>query len=192
MSIERKKILQKDIPERTVLAGYGMDHVIATYSLASISRIFTEKRIRKPSGFWYSLKWYWIEELFKGYYYREIDYSIDPERVYRVNVDDFVYDIGIDNCVFVEIGGKKSISKILQLKNYEDMLAFYDEYGYDKDDEEYINWKKVYVDYGGIELAVIQQEKYFDTMKMKWWFGWDIASGCLWNGDLVKSIKWIL
>jgi len=51
---EYKVILQKDIPERTVLAGYGTDHVIATHSLASISRIFRKgpKEDDKPDGFW--------------------------------------------------------------------------------------------------------------------------------------------
>jgi len=192
MIFEYKKILQKDIPERTVLAGYGTDHVIATHSLAAISRIFAEENTSKPDGFWYSLKWYWIEELFRGYYYWDINYTIDPERVYYVDVQDFVYDIDIDDSMFVGIGDKKGINKILQLKNYGDMIAYYDQYGYDVDGREYINWKKVYADYGGIELSVVQLEKYFDSTKMRWWLGWDIASGCLWNGDLVKSIKWIL
>ena len=55
-----------------------------------------------------------------------------------------------------------------------------------------IDWTKVYMEYGGIELAVTHHEKYLDMTGIKWWSGWDVASGCIWNGDVIEKIEWIL
>lgn len=176
-----KIILQKDIPERTHISGSRMSRLSATKSLAAISRVFGNEPDDniKPDAFRYSIRWYWIEELMRGYYYDEIDYTVDPNREYYVDSTIFIYDVNVDKNTFVNLDDKKGFDKILQLNTKEDMSAFFKEYGFDlgKDYvDEYIDWKKVYMDYGGIELAAGPL--------------WDISSGCVWNNELVK-LKWI-
>lgn len=193
-----KIILQKDIPERTHISRYHMDRLSSTRSLASVNLIFENKPEDnlKPDGFWASIKWYWIEELMKEYHYDKIDYTIDPNRKYYVDSTIFVYEVCIDKNAFVSMDGKKGLDKIIQLKSYDDMLAFFDKYGFDLGKEfrkEYIDWKKVYMDYGGIELSVGSlwdirlRNKIYGK---RWYSGWDISSLCIWNNELVK-LRWI-
>lgn len=193
-----KIILQKDIPERTHISRYHMDRLSSTRSLASINLIFENKPEDnfKPDGFWVSIKWFWIEELMKGYHYDKIDYTIDPNRKYYVDSTFFVYEVCIDENTFVGLNDKKGLNKIIQLKSYDDMLAFFDKYGFDLGKEfpkEYIDWKKVYMDYGGIELSagslwdIRLRNKFYGR---RWWYGWDISSTCIWNDELVK-LRWI-
>jgi len=131
-----------------------------------------------------------------GYQYWDIDYTIDPNRKYYVRSYICVYDVNILDNTFTNIDGPKGISKILQLNTYDDMLKFYDKYGYDigkKYVDERIDWKKVYCDYGGIELAAgpLWDFREIGFYGHRWWYGWDISSGCIWNGELVNKIKWI-
>ena len=189
-----KIILQKDIPERTHISRYHMNRLSSTKSLFSIGMVFGSEpqKILKPDGFWASIRWYWIEELMKGYHYNEIDYTIDPNREYYVDSEIFVYEVQIDEKSFVNLDGKKGLDKVLQLKTYNDMLNFYDKYGLHIEEEnlyEYIDWKKVYAEYGGIELSVgslwdIRLKN--KILKRRWYNGWDISSVCIWNNELVK------
>lgn len=194
-----KIILQKDIPERTHISGSRKSRLSATKSLADICDVFEFEPddVIKPIGFWYSLKWYWIEELMRGYYYDEIDYTIDPNREYYVKSTTFVYDVDIDKNTFVNLDDKKGLDKILQLNTPSEMSAFFKEYGFDLGEDyvdEYIDWKKVYMDYGGIELAAgpLWDIRSKDINHGPEWFtrAWDISSGCVWNDELVK-LKWI-
>lgn len=204
-----KYILQKDVPERMSESNFGLKYLRNNISLVNIQHIF-DKRMEphgKPSGFWYSLKWYWLDNTARDYYYHDIDYSIDPNRKYYVNENWFLYDIQIEDETFTHIGGKKGLDKVIQIRNQKDITDFYEEYKYledddsDDDDFEKIDWRKVYMDYGGIELAVPHLEKYInfnldeiekDDYRVGWFYGWDVASGCIWNGDVVKKIRWIL
>lgn len=199
-----KYILQKDVPERMAESNFGLRYLRNDISLMNVQRIFNKKLEPhdKPVGFWYSLKWYWLDNLAKGYHYSDIDYSIDPYRKYYVNEDWFLYDIQIDNGTFTHMGGKKGLDKIIQLRDEKDTIDFYEEYKYSNDDfSERIDWKKIYMDYGGIELSVTHLEELFSKNNSKymkkekkygWWLSWDIASGCIWNGDVIKKIRWIL
>ena len=41
-----------------------------------------------------------------------------------------------------------------------------------------IDWKKVASKYDGIEIVPYQPKA---RMNLLWYYGWDIASGCIWN-----------
>ena len=51
----------------------------------------------------------------------------------------------------------------------------------------YINWEKVANDYQGLIIAPYCWELRLDS-DMSWYYGWDCASGCIWDGTAVKSI----
>ena len=55
--------------------------------------------------------------------------------------------------------------------------------GYIREEGESIDWKKVASKYDGIEINPYQFEARYQYL---WYYGWDVASGCIWN---LKSVK---
>jgi hypothetical protein len=51
----------------------------------------------------------------------------------------------------------------------------------------YINWERVSEDYDGIEITNYLYERRHDS-NSEWYYTWDIASGCIWNTDIIKMI----
>lgn len=194
-----KKILQKDIPPLNHLSTHKFEKLSNAFFISCIIYIFTsdnKNSLLKPLGLWYSLKWYWIENIYNGMRYDEIDYTINDNKIYEVDADKYLYKVELFQDAYTNLNFK-SLNKILKLEKYEDFLEFYKIYKYENPDAnneyegwEQINWKKVYMDYGGIELSDIFLEKVYASRK--WWWGWDIPSGCVWNKDLIKTFELIL
>ena len=51
-----------------------------------------------------------------------------------------------------------------------------------------IDWKSVTKDYNGIIITPYSQDHRLD-LKFMWYYGWDCASGCIWNLDEIESFK---
>ena len=51
-----------------------------------------------------------------------------------------------------------------------------------------ISWDKVIKKYDGIFIAPYNWEARWHTETI-WYYGWDCASGCIWNIDIIKEIK---
>lgn len=186
-----KTILQKDIPERNHLSDRKINNLDNSFFLECIMYIFTSKnQMIKPLGFWYSLKWYWIENLSLSWDYMSINYLPEPNKIYSLG-SDFLYEVILADNVFTDIN-HKGLNKILLLNTYSDLEVFYDTYKLDDDKTrwERINWRKVYMDFGGIELSNIHLDKLLT--KFAWWYGWDVPSGCIWNIDLIKKINLVV
>lgn len=49
-----------------------------------------------------------------------------------------------------------------------------------------IDWPKVAARWSGIEIPVYSWDHRFDLM---WYYGWDVASGCVWNQDAVRGSR---
>jgi len=47
-----------------------------------------------------------------------------------------------------------------------------------------IDWKRVSEEYSGIEISPYFYEYRFPS---QWYYGWDVASGCLWNADALRG-----
>lgn len=190
--MENKIILQKNIPERNHLSPYKINYLDNSFFLSCITYLFTSKNtIIKPLGLWYSLKWYWIENLSIGMYYSEIEYKKNDNKVYEIQ-NEYLYEIILQPNIFSNLENK-GLNKILILEKLEEFRKFYDTYKYlnINDDDEKIDWKKVYMDYGGIEIRNVHLEEVFANSK-KFWYGWDVPSGCIWNKDLIKIFRLIL
>jgi len=84
---------------------------------------------------------------------------------------DNYYDVQID------------YSNVLVIDTYEKLLDFDAQY---KNKEFGINWQLVAQEYSGIEICPYQ---YKVRYKLMWYYGWDIASGCIWKRDAIKAIK---
>ncbi len=53
-----------------------------------------------------------------------------------------------------------------------------------------IIWERASTDYQGIIINPYQREKQFHS-DMLWYYGWDCASGCIWDAKAIESIKQI-
>lgn len=76
-------------------------------------------------------------------------------------------------------------ARILYIKNEPQLECFMDKYG-GLGAYKGINWDKVASKYHGVEISPYI---YGCRLKHTWYYGWDVASGCIWNSKAVKSIK---
>jgi hypothetical protein len=126
-------------------------------------RTFAQRVTMKPSGFWYGFGSEWI----------------DWCRHEMPNwTGKYIYGVDVDNI------------NILRITTHMELMQFSREYqsdvsdtGYRRDAGEAIDWKMVANKYDGIEINPYQFEA---RMQYMWYYGWDIASGCVWN---LKNVK---
>tara|TARA_R110000772_G_scaffold146826_1_gene257163 strand:- start:23 stop:568 length:546 start_codon:yes stop_codon:yes gene_type:complete len=146
-------------------------------TIMSTDKIINVKSVKqvggdyKPKGLWYAYKDEWVEWV-------------------RMEMPDwekpYLHQIVLD------------YSNIIILKTYEDIRNFSKEYSVpistykdiindkNKNNYTYINWEKVANKYKGIEIIPYVWEARYDFM---WYYGWDVASGCIWDSTAIKNIK---
>ncbi len=80
-------------------------------------------------------------------------------------------------------------ANILRIKTNEELLAFDREYGDTAsgrpDRYKNIKWYEVAEKYHGILISPYQWDSRFPLL---WYYGWDCASGCIWNKEAISSI----
>jgi hypothetical protein len=125
----------------------------------------------KPKGLWYGIGDSWI-----SWVKSEMP---DWER---------------DNVFTIEI----KENYILRITNYDELIEFENKYltdDFDKNDrksiiisrmgDKQINWTKVAEDFFGIEIApYIYQAR----NSHPWYYGWDVASGCIWGDGVITKV----
>lgn len=121
----------------------------------------------KPIGFWYGFGNSWIKWVKNEM--PEWDYN----NVFKIQIND---------------------SKILQINTYEELYDFTMKYKSKKQIYDYkidwIDWIKVSKEYNGIEINPYQyraREK--SRSELSWYYGWDVASGCIWNPNSITKIE---
>lgn len=115
----------------------------------------------KPNGFWYSAGDAWLEWC----------------------KSDMPQWVGEHACV-LDLGA----SNILQLDTLEKIKAFSLEFGnklYTQARAVFIDWPTVATRWDGIEIIPYQWSIRTDPDHF-WYYGWDVASGCVWNLDKVS------
>ena len=135
----------------------------------------------KPNCFWYSCynSWYnWI-----------IKEGMDSL------LHNYIHKINIKSNIITDIWNKDK-NKLLVIKNISDFEVFHKRYSKKSKiihsnefiSNEFINWKKVANDFGGIECC-----PYIPVYKKYIWFSlWDVASGCVWNTEsIIKKTELI-
>ena len=84
-------------------------------------------------------------------------------------------------------------ANVLVIETVEQFDAFADEYA-DKllasVSSKGVNWNRVAKKYDGIIIAPYRWDRRLGNHL--WYYGWDCASGCIWNMDAVASIKQIV
>lgn len=115
----------------------------------------------KPQGLWYGIGSSWID------WVRSEMPEWEEEHVFKIDVD---------------------LSKMVTIRNHEDLLEFDKKFGIDIMGGAYrnIDWAAVAKKYSGIEIAPYI---YSARMEVSWYYTWDVESGCIWKKDAIKSIK---
>lgn len=115
------------------------------------------ERKPKPKGLWYSLGNEWADFL-------KFDAS-DWAKTYN-------------NVFILEI----DLKKILKIDSYEMLMEFDRNHS---DGNMYVDWGKIQkIGYHGVEIIPYQNDARFS---IPWYYGWDVASGCIWNTDCIKK-----
>ena len=116
----------------------------------------------KPVGLWYSVGEEWKEWCeAENFYVRHLAYT------YELDVDE---------------------ARILRLTTELDLLNFTARYQDADRDSWYIDWQAVAQDWDGIEIAPYQWGCRMDT-RTRWYYGWDVASGCLWRPAALRGAE---
>jgi len=118
----------------------------------------------KPNGFWYGCGKAWI------------DWCLSED----FHLGNYIYELKL----------KKNI---LNIKNFQELISFDEEYKKpileNKDYSSYtIDWNKVALKYDGLEINPYIYKARFSHV---WYYGWDCASGCIWNTSIIEEIKLI-
>jgi hypothetical protein len=137
-----------------------------------IDQTYKQKSGFKPNGLWYSYYSSWYKWILENELY---------VRLYK-----YIHHIGIANKSLTNIY-EQDYNKILVIKNTTDFDIFHNKYKIKMKTYDCINWKKVSIDYGGIEFVPYLLER----RKIDWYYTFDIAGGCIWNNKIIKEIKLI-
>ena len=129
----------------------------------------------KPTGFWYSCK------------NSRIDW-VTTENMGQF-LHKYIYKIVLYSKSFTNIHNPDK-NKILLIQSLKDFDTFNDKFKYRKNEiesrfKDEINWDMVSKYYSGIEIAPLLEKRRF----VSWYYSWDVASGCIWNTDLIKKIE---
>lgn len=129
----------------------------------------------KPSGFWVSVEG---EDDWKSW--------CSDEEYYLEWIEN-EFDVALSES-----------ANILHLSSAEELLKFTQDYRDSSTDTEFIRvmghdynvairWTDLYSQYDGIIIAPYQWtcRLGFDT---PWYYSWDVASGCIWNLDVIDSV----
>ena len=136
-------------------------HNLTALKSASFSR--NQDVNDKPKGLWVSVEDAWEE------WCKEQEYQLSHLKV-KVKVELLAYN------------------NVLWLYTEEEFEEFQCLFGVSRYDSLLINWRKVAEEYGGIIIS-----PYFWGFRLAsnslWYYGWDCASGCIWNEEEVENLE---
>lgn len=129
----------------------------------------------KPIGFWLSVEDFEDDQNWKTWCQDEEFYLTHLKHCYSVRL--------------------KPTAKILYLSTTEELNTFSNAYGSPipgmPSCSSYfyqIDWSDIYDKYDGIIIAPYNWECRLQNPKTSWYYGWDCASGCIWNIDAIEGI----
>lgn len=128
-----------------------------------LNRSYNQTFFKKPLGLWYDVDGSW-----EKYLVNNMEYP--PSK------NHFLMDIDKSRMII--------INTIEQLNAF--TKEFYEVVGDPKWNINFIIWSKVAEKYSGIEIRLTEK---IPLLEMVGWFqGWDVASGCIWDLSIIKSV----
>jgi hypothetical protein len=130
---------------------------------------FEQKVGPKPNGLWYECQ-DGSAETWKEFCTGAFSIGYKYDETYNVNLNDY-------NILF--------IPDAHHFEKFYDMYSTNHPAGVDYD--RMIDWPRVAQDYAGIEICPYLWSKRNDENSF-WYYGWDVASGCVWNSSGIKKL----
>lgn len=160
-----------DLKKELVDAGVNDNTRLHLTHDSELKRVNTPQKATgpKPNGLWYCVGFGWLDFT-----------TSDFKTFYTIGNRVHAFDISLDGL------------DVLLIRNYDQLVRFEnryvvkDETNYSRKNNFSINWAKVAEDYDGIEIAPYIYEARYEHA---WYYGWDVASGCIWNTSGLKSKK---
>ena len=158
-----------DLKKELVDAGVNDNTRLHLTHDSELKRVNTPQKRNgpKPNGLWYCVGFGWLDFT-----------TSDFKTFYTIGNRVHAFDISLDGL------------NVLKITNYKDLVSFEKIYLV-PDEQRYMNkysidWAKVAENYDGIEIAPYIYEARHEH---PWYYGWDVASGCIWNTTNLKSKK---
>ena len=132
---------------------------------------FSQKAGRKPNGLWYecqdgsSMDWQTFCDTGLS-----TKYSERYDSTYNVDLEDY-------NILF--------IPDIYYFDKFTEMYGVPHPAFPNDPEEKLIDWAKVAEHYSGIEICPYIA----DRRDVEWYYGWDVASGCVWDQEGIKELR---
>jgi len=158
----------------------------------------------KPNGLWYScgaawLEWCIGEDFGFGSLVHEIELDDSALKIIRniKEFDAFAFEYGLTQSQWYEkFLGLSNRAAVSSLSKFDDLFKFSgcaaekfrgcaaEKFRVMPD---YVDWEKISRQYSGIEI-----NPYLWRRRLQggmWYYGWDCASGCVWNESAIKEVK---
>ena len=175
------------LPERNHITFTPIDDFVDKIYLPDLDRV----AMGKPNGFWYAYKDEWF-----NFWHND-----NPENIY-------IYEVIINPDNFTTLDQPNKL-KVLRISTFNELEAFTEKYSFGslysnekigifffgtesvpdillKIYKDHISWKDVMENYAGIEIIPYIYKARF---KYKWYYTWDIASGCIWNTKIIDELN---
>ena len=155
-----------DLPKKIAtlyIQSKSYDRVIyspkAISSFRGVRQETPKSAVRKPNGLWYACDSSW-----KDFVQREGGWG------------------GYRYKYLLEV----NLNRMCVIRTEKELLDFNSKYGIEIRWSTGIDWLKVSKDYDGIEICPYQWNQ---RMELDWYYGWDVASGCIWGSGAFKNIE---
>jgi hypothetical protein len=135
----------------------------------------------------------------------EKDYYFKPHGLWVSDEDDYGWshwctaeEFSLDRLMYEHLVELYPVNNILFIRSVEELDKFHDRYSIDiiKDwiphypsRKDWLDWPQVYPLWQGIIITPYLWERRMDYM---WYYGWDCASGCIWDLSAIRSFQPIL
>lgn len=177
--------LQENIARIKVIMESGQVkpvHEVSDELYDALNKVHSNDRIIMSSNSEITFKQVPIEKQTVTTKPRGLWYGIGPSWVDWVRSE--MPDWEVDNIFKIDI----NTDRMLMISTSEELLAFNKKYGTVLSEHfSAIDWVKVASDYGGIEISPYNY-KLRMAREVFWYYGWDVASGCIWDEGIVTGV----
>ena len=156
-------------------------HEVSDELYDAIKNIHTNDRIIMSSNSELTFNQVPIEKQSQGAKPRGLWYGVGPSWIDWVRSE--MPDWEVDNIFKIDVNQ----DMMLTITNSEELLAFKKKYGITTEYYNIIDWAKVASDYGGIEISPYNYKLRMER-EVFWYYGWDVASGCVWNEGVITGV----